>query len=137
MTFQIDRLSSIYPGCQRFSLRGFWPRLGYAFIVSKSRSERHENLWHPGKNAIELSHKFCGSIVLDYCHHQQIECIHSINGSVNFSCAHPPRATAGHLRAFSVPGSGISQPHCYPRAFDIQFVSDSKSNIEDFVGKDQ
>ena len=52
------------------------------------------------------------------------------NASVNSSCVHPPRATAGHLRALSVPGPGggalanLARPggraFAYPRAFDTR-----------------
>ena len=38
------------------------------------------------------------------------------NASVNFSCAQPPRATAGHLPALSVPGVGHLQILCCPGA---------------------
>ena len=49
--------------------------------------------------------------------------------SVNSSCAYPPpRTTAGHLHALSVPESGINLPHGYPRTFDTHVVSNSKYN---------
>ena len=38
------------------------------------------------------------------------------NASVNSSCAQPPRATAGHLPALSVPGVGHLQILCCPGA---------------------
>ena len=49
----------------------------------------------------------------------------------------PPRATAGHLYALSVPGSrALSYARATP-GFLTHVVSDSKSNEDDFIGKDQ
>jgi len=37
----------------------------------------------------------------------------NVNASVNSTCAQPPRATAGHLPAWSVPGVGhLQMLHC-------------------------
>ena len=49
----------------------------------------------------------------------------------------PPRATAGHLHTLSVPGSGISQPQGYPRAFDTTWFPTRDPNVDNFVGKDR
>ena len=67
--------------------------------------------------------------------------------SVNSSCAHPPRATAGHLGALSVPGGiskfgmargwGICLPRSYPRVLTHSWFLTRNPNMEDFIAKDQ
>ena len=68
------------------------------------------------------------------------------NASVNSSCAHPPpQATAGHLRALSVPGVGHQQSWHGPGVGHLpnpgllthMWFPTRNPNMKDFIAKDQ
>ena len=77
-----------------------------------------------------------------------VSCVTLSYTSVNSSCAHPPRATAGDLCALSVPGWGISKfgaargsSFCLPGAtlglLMRTWFPTRNPNMEDFIPNDQ